>query len=117
MTLSLVKAASVGQRVYVAWDRCAHIKIGTSISTPRRGGELKVQMIISLPGTELEEHRLRKMWKRYSVGGEWVWPGDGLICWLHAAIDSGEARIECGSPLEAHRLVSEIYARRWQVAA
>jgi hypothetical protein len=108
----------------VAWDGGAHLKIGTSANTRRRGGELRVKMILSVPGEELQERRLQKMFAPYRIGQEWFWPGSGLIAWLHAVIDCGECRIECGecriecgAAAEAHLLVTSAYQLRWEVAA
>jgi len=119
IALSELRAAVTGQRVYFGYDGAAHFKVGTSINVPRRGGELGITMIMSLAGTELSEHRIQRMFRAYKVSksDEWVWAADQFVAFLHALIDSGEARIECGTPAEAHQIVSQAWKHRWEIAA
>jgi hypothetical protein len=55
--------------------------------------------------------------ERVAKNQEWFWPSDRLVAWLHALIDSGDARIECDDAESAHHLVSLMYHQRWQIAA
>lgn len=70
------------ERVYYATDFC-NIKIGRSVSPRRRGGELRVEMLYTLPGGTFEEKRHHRMWDRFRIGNsEWFRPGDDLLLWL-----------------------------------
>lgn len=81
--LSLVDVQPVGTEVvYYATD-LYNIKIGRTISPRRRGGELRVEMLHTIPGGQLEERRHHRMWARYRIAkSEWFHPGDDLLLWL-----------------------------------
>lgn len=72
--------------VYFAWS-APYIKIGyTERELKRRGGELKVQMFLSVPGSRLDEKRLHRIYGSCRMGGgEWFWPDARLVAdlfWL-----------------------------------
>jgi len=68
--------------VYYATDGY-NIKIGRTNSPRRRGGELRVQMLHTIPGGQLDEARHHRMWRHYRLtGSEWFRPGDELLLWL-----------------------------------
>jgi hypothetical protein len=113
MTLSLLGAAAVGQHVYFGIDPAWNVKIGTSLSAARRGGELKIRLLISVLGGDAEEHVIHKMFRRYRTGGEWFEPADQLLLYMMDLIVSGDARVECGSAMDAIRAISEIHQRRY----
>lgn len=117
--LSLITAAATGQRVYVAWDGGAHIKIGTSADVARRGGDLRVRPILSLPGGDAEERRFHRMFasSRLPRNREWYWPSDRLMVCLYRLAGSGEPRFDCGDQATAYALLNEIYDGRWEVPA
>ncbi len=83
LQLSLVDAPTTDvEVVYYATDMC-NIKIGRTISPRRRGGELRVDMLHTIPGGDFEERRHHRMWDRYRVArSEWFRPGDELLLWL-----------------------------------
>jgi len=115
--IALINAAALGQRVYFAVDAGWNLKIGGSINVPQRGGQLRVTMIISVPGDQLTERRVQRMFAAARTGGEWYVPTDALIAYMHALIDTGETRIECGTVADAHHLVSEIYLHKHDALA
>lgn len=80
--LTLVGNPEPPERVYYATDGC-NVKIGRTSSLRRRGGELKVQMLWSAPGGDLEERRHHRMWAKHRIGdSEWFVPADELLLWL-----------------------------------
>jgi hypothetical protein len=81
--LALVDAPLIGSEVvYYATDGY-NIKIGRTISPRRRGGELRVEMLHTIPGGELEERRHHRMWKDCRIAkSEWFRPTDDLLLWL-----------------------------------
>jgi hypothetical protein len=83
LQLSLVDVESTPvEVVYYATDGC-NIKIGRTVSPRRRGGELRATMLLTIPGSELEERRQHRMWARYRIGkSEWFHPADDLLLWL-----------------------------------
>jgi hypothetical protein len=84
MQLSLVEVPPTTpvEVVYYATEGCL-IKIGRTSSPRRRGGELKVDMLLTIPGGDFEERRHHRMWAKYRIGkSEWFRPGDELLLWL-----------------------------------
>ena len=84
MQLTLLQLPQVDTEVvYYATEGCL-VKIGhTSRSPRRRGGELKVDMLLTIPGGEFEERRHHRMWAKYRIGrSEWFRPGDEMLLWL-----------------------------------
>ena len=80
--LSLIDVPTTTEVVYYATDMC-NIKIGRTTNRRRRGGELKVAMLLTFDGGDFEERRHHKMWDRYRIGtSEWFRPGDDLLLWL-----------------------------------
>ena len=81
--LALVDAQlAATEVVYYATDMY-NIKIGRTISPRRRGGELRVEMLHTIPGSQLEERRHHRMWAKYRIAkSEWFRPGDELLLWL-----------------------------------
>lgn len=68
--------------VYFATD-LVRVKIGTTQAPRRRGGELKVHMLVTVMGDELEERRQHRIWRMSRIGKtEWFNPSDELIIWL-----------------------------------
>lgn len=68
--------------VYFGTDG-ANIKIGYSASPRRRGGELKVTMLWTFPGTVDDEREHQRRWFRHRIAGsEWFRPGGDLLEWL-----------------------------------
>lgn len=60
-----------------------NIKIGYSASPRRRGGELKLTMLWSLPGTVEDEREHHRKWARHRIiGSEWFQPDPALLKWL-----------------------------------
>lgn len=80
--LTLVDAPVLGS-VYYATDGC-NIKIGHTERQPkRRGGEIKTEIIYSVPGGLLDERRHHRMWAKYRIGStEWFRPSGELTDWL-----------------------------------
>jgi hypothetical protein len=69
--------------VYFAWDGC-YLKLGYTTRSPkRRGGELDIEIIFSVPGTPLLERQLHRRYAALRMGdpdhSEWYWPADELI--------------------------------------
>lgn len=87
MQLALVASPNtLTEVVYYATDMC-NIKIGRTISPRRRGGELRVDMLLTIPGSQLEERRHHRMWSRFRIAkSEWFRPGDDLLLWLTAEL-------------------------------
>lgn len=81
--LSLVEMPeTAAEVVYYATD-LYNIKIGRTISPRRRGGELRVEMLYTIPGSDFEERRHHRMWARYRIAkSEWFRPGDDMLLWL-----------------------------------
>lgn len=70
------------ERVYYATD-FVNIKIGRTANPRRRGGELAVEMLFTIPGSELEERRQQRMWAKYRIGRtEWFRANDEMLLWL-----------------------------------
>lgn len=72
-----------------------NIKIGHSNDARRRGGELKMTVLHTIPGGELEERRQHSKWRHLRIGNsEWFRPGDRLLLWLinELAKDTPHAR-------------------------
>ncbi len=73
-----------GEVVYYVTDGC-YIKIGRTKSLRRRGGELRTQMIYSLPGGPVEEREHHRMWAANRIGSsEWFRVSEDLLLWLFA---------------------------------
>lgn len=67
--------------VYYGTDG-VNIKIGFTSrqDVRRRGGELKIRMIVATPGTMLDERRLHNKWRHLRIGNsEWFRPGPRLL--------------------------------------
>lgn len=82
--LSLIDAPSsaTASAVYYATDGYL-IKIGLSGSPRRRGGELRAQMLYTVPGGRFEEARHHRMWAKNRIGkSEWFRPTDDMLLWL-----------------------------------
>lgn len=68
--------------VYYATDGC-NIKIGRTVSPRRRGGELRAEMLYTVPGGDFEERRHHRMWAKQRIGkSEWFRPSDDMLLWL-----------------------------------
>jgi hypothetical protein len=73
--------------VYYGTDMC-NIKIGRSTSPRRRGGELRVQMLLTFDGGDFEERRHHRMWQKYRIGkSEWFRADPELLLWLALNIE------------------------------
>lgn len=72
--------------VYYGTDG-VHIKIGHSVDHKRRGGELRIHMLLRFPGGELEERRHQRMWREYRLYGEWYSAADELMLWITTQIE------------------------------
>jgi hypothetical protein len=82
--MSLLDVPKATEVVYYATDMC-NIKIGRTINHRRRGGELKVAMLLTFDGDSSVERRHHKMWAKYRIGNsEWFRPGDDILLWLSA---------------------------------
>lgn len=67
-----------------------NIKIGYSASPRRRGGELKLTMLWSLPGTVEDEREHHRMWARHRIiGSEWFRPDPAILGWLDDRVLQG----------------------------
>lgn len=96
MQLALVDLPVMAEVVYYATDGC-NVKIGRTISPRRRGGELRVEMLHTIPGSELEERRHHRMWSRFRIArSEWFRPGDELLLWLAAEMVKADRHYELG---------------------
>jgi len=86
--LTLVGAVDAPwESVYYGTDGC-NIKIGLSGSVRRRGGELKITMLLAFPGSRFEERRHHKMWEKYRIGdSEWFRPADELLLWITTQLE------------------------------
>lgn len=92
--LSLVDVPTATEVVYYATDMC-NIKIGRTTNRRRRGGELKVAMLLTFDGGEMEERRHQRMWAKYRIGtSEWFRAGDDLLLWLATQLLGGERALE-----------------------
>lgn len=81
------------ESVYYGTDGC-NIKIGRSGSVRRRGGELKIMMLLTFPGSLFEERRHHKMWKKYRIGDtEWFRPADELLLWITTQLEPRSAEL------------------------
>jgi hypothetical protein len=80
---------SVTGFVYIGTD--GHkLKVGYSASPRRRGGELKLTMLWTFPGTVEDERRLHRLWARHRIGGsEWFQPAPEILEWLDERILHG----------------------------
>ncbi len=88
--------------VYYATDMC-NIKIGRTVNLRRRGGELKVEMLLTFSGGEIEERRHHRMWAKYRIGSsEWFRPDNELLLWLAAHVSAG------GGPSRAGGMLSQL---------
>lgn len=68
--------------VYVGTDG-NNLKIGYSTSPTRRGGELKITMLWTFPGTVEDERRLHRLWARHRINSsEWFRPDPAILEWL-----------------------------------
>ena len=80
--LSLIDVPTVAEVAYYGTDFC-NVKIGKTNNRRRRGGELKIAMLLTFDGGEAAERRHQRMWDRYRIGtSEWFRPGDDLLLWL-----------------------------------
>ncbi len=86
--LTLAGAVEVPREsVYYGTDGC-NIKIGRSGSRRRRGGELKITMLLAFPGGRFEERRHHKMWEKCRIGdSEWFRPADELLLWITTQLE------------------------------
>lgn len=75
--------------VYVGTD--GHkLKIGWSASPRRRGGELKLTMLWTFPGTVEDERRLHRLWMRHRINSsEWFQPDPAILEWLDERVLHG----------------------------
>lgn len=85
--LTLIKNAPKLGSVYYATDGC-NIKIGHTERQPkRRGGEIKTEIIYSIPGGLIDERRHHRMWAKCRIPGtEWFRPADDMLLWLAAQL-------------------------------
>lgn len=69
---------------YVYYGTDGHdIKIGYTTSPVRRGGELKLTMLYTMPGTVEDERAHHQMWMRHRIiGTEWFRADRRLLEWL-----------------------------------
>lgn len=74
--------------VYYGTDGC-NIKIGYSTRTVRRGGELRLTMLHTTPGTVEDERAAHRRWMRYRINGEWFAAEPPLLEWLDEHVLSG----------------------------
>jgi hypothetical protein len=75
------------ESVYYATDMC-NIKIGRTRSPKRRGGQLRVDMLLTFEGGELDERRHHRMWQRYRIGtSEWFRATPELLLWLTRQVE------------------------------
>lgn len=74
--------------VYLAYSHPLYWKVGwTSRAAKARGGELKLPMILTIPGTEMDEKRLHRRWGRCRINSssEYFFPDRRMwedIFWL-----------------------------------
>lgn len=73
--------------VYYGTDG-VHIKIGHSRDLKRRGGQLRIHMLLKFPGGELEERRHLRMWRKYRIYSEWHAAADELLLWITTQLES-----------------------------
>jgi hypothetical protein len=77
--------------VYFGSDGC-NIKIGYTTSLRRRGGELKLTMLWTVPGTVEDERAFHRTWARRRIGSsEWFRPDARLLEWLDERVLRGTA--------------------------
>lgn len=87
-----VAATNATGWVYYGTDGC-NIKIGFSTSPRRRGGELKLTMLLTFIGGVEEERRHHRIWAKHRIGSsEWFRPDLDLLEWLdkHVPLKSAE---------------------------
>lgn len=84
-------------RIYFMTDG-VRIKIGYTERPPRRrGGELKTEVIYTVPGDELAERREHKRWSANRIGmTEWFEADHTILVWLalrvHLSTDGSAVR-------------------------
>lgn len=92
--LSLLDVPTSTEVVYYATDMC-NIKIGRTTNRRRRGGELRVAMLLTFDGGAEIERRHHRMWAKYRIGtSEWFQPGDDLLLWLATHLLDRKASLE-----------------------
>jgi hypothetical protein len=75
-------AANTTGYVYYGTDGC-NIKIGYSTSPRRRGGELKLSMLLTFLGGVENERTHHRIWAKHRIGAsEWFHPAPELLEWL-----------------------------------
>lgn len=68
--------------VYIGTDG-VNIKVGYTTSLRRRGGELKLTMLWTFPGTVQDERDLHHKWARHRINStEWFRPDPKILEWL-----------------------------------
>jgi len=73
--------------VYYATDGY-NIKIGTTTDVDRRGGQLKVTMLLKFRGGVFEERRHQRIWRAYRIDDtEWFRPRDELLLWITTQLE------------------------------
>lgn len=77
--------------VYFGTDGRA-VKIGYTTSPVRRGGELKLTMLYTTPGTVQDEREHHRRWMRYRINSsEWFEAAPPLLEWLDSHVLGGTA--------------------------
>lgn len=72
--------------VYYGTDG-VNIKIGYTTSPVRRGGELKLTMLYTLPGSVEDERAHHRKWLRHRIKGtEWFRADRQILEWLDAQV-------------------------------
>jgi hypothetical protein len=75
--------------VYYGTDG-VNIKIGYTTSPVRRGGELKITMLHTMPGSIDDERANHRRWFRNRIDGtEWFRPSRELLRWLDDQVPPG----------------------------
>ena len=72
--------------VYFGLALDGRIKIGSTCRPIKyRGGELRIRVLLTIPGGELDEHRYHRRYKAERINGsEWFHPTNRLLLDLHA---------------------------------
>lgn len=75
--------------VYVGTDGTL-IKVGYTTSPRRRGGELKLTLLWTFPGSMEDERNLHHKWARHRINGsEWFRPHAAILEWLDERVLHG----------------------------
>lgn len=93
-----------------------NIKIGfTSREPRRRGGELRLRMILTVPGTIFDERRLHSQWRHLRIGNsEWYRPGPRLLLSIQEQL---ARQCQCAAAQEGLHVLREMLSNEPQVAA